>query len=271
MFGFGVAKSALKTVASGKVSHRAQQGFGPQSPALPAGIVRVGRFFYVTWGTWIVITWYSAYVNQRTEPGQGPQIVLPGKPIINPPDRPKHTPGFANNVFAALTGNISGDSGPLGTIGGAIGSAGDAIGASQAGFLPGPQAYPQPISRTDQGVDFTGTGPVRAVQDGVVTYAGLWHGWPGTDGIVYKTAAGPVYVMEHFMRATNPATGRPFAVGDKVSKGQVIGTALSGYPWLETGFANPQSTGPSDPYNGRPDGTPMPGGLLFRKLLGYNS
>jgi hypothetical protein len=47
----------------------------------------------------------------------------------------------------------------------------------------------------------------------------------------------------------------------------MVGTLLSGYPWLESGWANSSSTGPLTPYNGAADGTPMPGGQNFAAFL----
>src|SRR5262252_56535 len=127
------------------------------------------------------------------------------------------------------------------------------------GFTPR-QAYPGPMGRLDQGVDFTTPGPVRAVLPGVITHTGLWPGWPGTGGIVYATAKGDVYVMEHFQPSVKQ--------GAQVAAGQLIGYALPGYPWIETGWANASGTGPLTPYAGHADGTPMPGARSFASFLG---
>lgn len=141
------------------------------------------------------------------------------------------------------------------------GAAGSSAGASIGGIVSKAYGALTP-GRRDQGVDYSGTGNVGAVADGTVTHVGLWPGWPGTGGIVYKTAQGYVYVMEHF----TPAAG--LKVGDTVKKGQVIGNAPGGYPYIETGFANSSSSGPLTPYNGSPDGTPMPGSFAFTKAFG---
>lgn len=84
---------AFKGVAAGK----AQANLGVQSPDLPNAVTRIGRFLYVTSGLWIVVAWYSGYVNERTEPGSGPKLVLAGK-RINPPDRPDRTPQFSTSI-----------------------------------------------------------------------------------------------------------------------------------------------------------------------------
>jgi hypothetical protein len=119
------------------------------------------------------------------------------------------------------------------------------------------------LGRTDQGVDFGGQGRVDAVLPGTVMSIGLWPGWPGTGGVVYKTARGNVYVMEDFTPGVQP--------GQQLTGGQFIGTAMGGPSGIETGWANAAGTGPLTRYNGHADGTPMPGGISFRQFLGYKS
>lgn len=113
--------------------------------------------------------------------------------------------------------------------------------------------------RIDQGVDFGGAGPVKAVLPGVVKSVGLWHGWPGTGGVVYTTAQGNVFVMEDFTATVKP--------GQRVQAGDVIGRATGGSSGIETGWADSTGLRPLTPYNGSPDGTPMPGGRAFRQFL----
>ena len=87
---------------------------GIQSPYLAGGIVRLGRFFYLTTGVWLGGVWYSAYVNERTPPGSGPRLILPGKKVISGPDRADKTPPFAAALqssasVVAAGGNLVGD------------------------------------------------------------------------------------------------------------------------------------------------------------------
>lgn len=124
----------------------------------------------------------------------------------------------------------------------------------KGGFYPGPQG------RIDQGVDYAGPGPVRAVADGTVKSVGLWPGWPGTGGIVYSTPRGLVYVMENF----TPSVGK----GAYVRAGQIIGQDNGGKYGIETGWADASGTGPLVRYNGLPDGTPTAGGKSFAAFLG---
>jgi hypothetical protein len=114
--------------------------------------------------------------------------------------------------------------------------------------------------RTDQGVDYSGSGPVRAVADGVVKRVGLWPGWPGGGGLVYETALGPIFVMEDFIANVR--------VGQRVRAGQVIGHATGGSSGIETGLANATYDAPLTRYGGRPDGTATEGGQAFNALLG---
>jgi hypothetical protein len=93
--------------------------------------------------------------------------------------------------------------------------------------------------RIDDGVDFTGTGPIYALGDAVVTGAtGTNFGWPGGGWITYRLTDGPgaglvVYVAEDVIPAV--------AVGQRVSPSTVVGTMFDGGDGIETGWA--QSTG----------------------------
>ncbi len=122
-------------------------------------------------------------------------------------------------------------------------------------------------ARTDQGVDWRPVvpSPVVAIGDGVVTYSATsGTGWPGgaflsyvlTDGMA---AGHMVYVAEHLTTLA--------AAGTVVTAGQVIGTALPGYPWTEWGWAAPSGPTPAVPYNGAADGTPTSGGAAFARFL----
>ena len=91
--------------------------------------------------------------------------------------------------------------------------------------------------RIDDGVDFTGLGPVYALGDAVVTSAsGTNFGWPGGGWITYRLIGGPaaglvVYVAEDIIPAVT--------VGQRVSPSTVIGTMFDGGDGIETGWAQP--------------------------------
>lgn len=117
------------------------------------------------------------------------------------------------------------------------------------------------VGRVDQGLDFSGAGPVRALGSGKVLRSTIWPGWPGTGGVVYRAGGRNFYVMEDFAASVK--------TGQAIKGGQIIGRALGGGSGIEAGLANTAGTGPLTPYNGKPDGTPMPGGIAFKKLVGY--
>lgn len=91
--------------------------------------------------------------------------------------------------------------------------------------------------RIDQGVDFSGTGPVYALGDAVVTNAtGTSGGWPGGGWITYLLTDGPdagltVFVAEDITPAVQ--------VGQRVSPSTVIGNMFDGGDGIEIGWAQP--------------------------------
>jgi hypothetical protein len=93
--------------------------------------------------------------------------------------------------------------------------------------------------RIDEGVDFSGWGPVYAIGDGVVTAAtGTNYGWPGGGWICYQLTDGPdagliVYVAEDITPAVQ--------IGQQVTPFTVIGNVFNGGEGIETGWADPSS------------------------------
>jgi murein DD-endopeptidase MepM/ murein hydrolase activator NlpD len=87
--------------------------------------------------------------------------------------------------------------------------------------------------RIDQGVDFTGTGPIVAVGDAKILAVGA-PGWPEGGGVLYKLLSGEragqvVFVYEGVAASVHP--------GEKVSAGQQIATFVPGGS-IEIGFAD---------------------------------
>lgn len=89
--------------------------------------------------------------------------------------------------------------------------------------------------RIDEGVDFSGTGPVYAIGSGVVTEAQAANsGWPGGGWITYELTSGPavgevVYLAEDVIPTVHP--------GEIVSRDTVIAHMYSGFDGIETGWA----------------------------------
>jgi len=155
-----------------------------------------------------------------------------------------------------------------GTGGGTGNQPGHACGGTNSGSIAGcvnPVADSRwSLARTDQGVDYTeeSTIPVRAICDGIVTSTD-GGGWPGGVFIMIKLTSGPyagkcTYVAEHLTNV--------ISVGAHVTAGQIIAQTIPGDPWTEWGWASAPQI-PSTPYNGAPDGTPMPGGKAFARFL----
>jgi murein DD-endopeptidase MepM/ murein hydrolase activator NlpD len=90
-------------------------------------------------------------------------------------------------------------------------------------------------NRIDQGVDYSGFGPIYAIGDGVVlnTVSG---GWPGGTFIAYRLTDGPasglvVYAAEDIQPSVQ--------VGATVTSGTVLGQMYAGPTGIETGWADP--------------------------------
>ncbi len=107
------------------------------------------------------------------------------------------------------------------------------------GFDPGFEAdYVSPFlnattGRIDQGVDFTGTGPIAAVGDAVILSTGA-PGWPEGGGVLYKLLNGPQAGQIIFVFEGAQATVKP---GQRVSAGDQIATFVPGGS-IEMGFAD---------------------------------
>ena len=114
-------------------------------------------------------------------------------------------------------------------------------------FNPSPGSYADPLrdinaltpERIDQGVDYSGYGPIYAIGDGVVLTA-VNSGWPGGTFISYRLSDGPagglvVYAAEDI----DPLV----AVGQSVTARTVLGTVYEGPNGIETGWANQSGDG----------------------------
>jgi len=115
--------------------------------------------------------------------------------------------------------------------------------AQQAQAAATAAAYANPLrnvsglvpERVDQGVDFSGSGPVYAIGNGVVTEAlGSGSGWPGGGWISYRLTSGPaqglvVYVAEDVTPDVQ--------VGQTVTSSTVVANMFNGSDGIETGWA----------------------------------
>lgn len=149
--------------------------------------------------------------------------------------------GHAGRPRAQAGAWLAEAAGELATWSSAWGSQPDIVSATIASGAGG--AYRNPLravsglvpARIDDGVDFTGAGPVYALGDAVVTSAtGTNYGWPGGGWITYRLTDGPaaglvVYVAEDITPSVS--------VGQRVSPSTVVGTMFDGGDGIETGWA----------------------------------
>jgi murein DD-endopeptidase MepM/ murein hydrolase activator NlpD len=111
--------------------------------------------------------------------------------------------------------------------------------------------YPE---RVDQGVDYSGSGPIYALGDGVVLNT-VNAGWPGGTFITYRLTDGPaaglvVYAAEDIQPLVS--------VGQTVTPSTEIGLVYEGQDGIETGWAAPAGTGYTMAY-------------LYNQFFGWNS
>lgn len=122
--------------------------------------------------------------------------------------------------------------------------------------------------RIDQGVDFSGTGPIKAVGDGQVLVTSE-AGWPGGGYMAYQLTSGPasgkvIYVAEDITPTVAP--------GDKIKAGQTIATMFNGGSGIETGWATSNGLQPvsQTAAAGGITGANLPGGGTNPTAIGKN-
>jgi len=112
-----------------------------------------------------------------------------------------------------------------------------------AKHVAAPQVYANPLrtitslvpERIDQGVDFSGAGPIYALGDAVVTNAqGNNYGWPGGGWITYRLTDGPAAGLTVFVAEDVTPT---VTVGQQVTSSTVIANMYEGGDGIETGWA----------------------------------
>jgi murein DD-endopeptidase MepM/ murein hydrolase activator NlpD len=112
---------------------------------------------------------------------------------------------------------------------------------------PSPGSYANPLrgvtalssERIDQGVDYSGFGPIYAVGDGVVLST-VNGGWPGGTFIAYRLTDGPANGLVVYAAEDIEPTVQ---VGATVTSNTVLGQVYAGPTGIETGWANPSGDG----------------------------
>lgn len=108
---------------------------------------------------------------------------------------------------------------------------------------PNNQGFVNPIGagatpgRIDMGVDYLGKFNLYAMGEGTITNV-YNNGWPGGTFIGLKLDTGQIM---YYAENIKPASG--LKVGQHVSAGQIVGTAIGTYPYTEIGWAAPPGTG----------------------------
>jgi len=119
--------------------------------------------------------------------------------------------------------------------------------SAPAPISPSPGVYANPLrainalspERIDQGVDYSGYGPIYAIGDGIVLNT-VNSGWPGGTFITYRLTDGPaaglvVYAAEDIYPMVQ--------VGQTVTPNTVLGTVYEGPDGIETGWSDPSGQG----------------------------
>lgn len=118
--------------------------------------------------------------------------------------------------------------------------------------------------RIDQGVDFSGSGPVYALGDGIVTNATAYSpGWGG-GWITYQLTDGPDAGLMVFLAENVTPT---VVVGQRVTPSTVVATMFEGGEGIETGWS--QATGLSAESQ-LPEAGAIGGGGPFPTVVGVN-
>ncbi len=112
---------------------------------------------------------------------------------------------------------------------------------------PAPGGYANPLraitalspERIDQGVDYSGFGPIYAIGDGVVLST-VNGGWPGGTFIAYRLTSGPANGLVVFAAEDIQPSVQ---IGQSVNSNTVLGQVYAGPTGIETGWANPSGNG----------------------------
>lgn len=176
---------------------------------------------YATSAGWIAVVWYSAYVNQRTQPGGGPKLVVGGQ-VVNPPDRQNRNPGY-------LGGNSSNDTN---------------VSPQTTGVAGGRNPFPNATGgRLDQGYDLTGSSFNAPDASYIVFASSTVPGWKGGGLVAGRLLSGPKKgQVWYYAEGIYPTV----SIGQTVRQGDNVGRAVAN-PYngimgnIEAGWANPQN------------------------------
>lgn len=128
--------------------------------------------------------------------------------------------------------------------------------------------------RIDMGVDYRGSGPVKALGTGTITAIARAssHFWAHVDGnvVIERMAQGPL-AGRSIYQAENCTPNPNVHVGYHVTAATTLCRLNNRFPWLEIGFARNDTSGiPAawSVYLNYPDGSKTAYGVDFSRLLG---
>ena len=144
--------------------------------------------------------------------------------------------------------------------------------ASRPDQAVAPSGYLNPLravaglvpERIDEGVDFSGSGPVYALGNAVITNAGENGGWPGGGWITYRLTDGPdAGLMVYLAEDVTPTV----QTGQHVTASTVIATMFNWGDGIETGWAQPTGVSAESEL---PEAGGIGGGGPFPTMVGLN-
>jgi len=159
-----------------------------------------------------------------------------------------------------------------------LAASGGSGGSSTTTPATGPSGYSSPFSagisnlgsgRIDQGVDYSGAGPVHPIGDGKINYF-LYpdSGWLSGSFISYTLDNGPAAGKSVYI-AENCIPTKTWNFGEAVHPGDTLCNMVDAKPHIEMGWAlgtNDLAKAAAD-YGHVPDGTPTAYGVNFSNLL----
>lgn len=94
--------------------------------------------------------------------------------------------------------------------------------------------------RTDQGVDYSGSGPLYAIGSGTIVST-TNSGWPGGTfiGLLLDNPSDATHQLVYYAEDIVPSV----SVGQRVNAGQLVGNATGGSSGIEIGWGSPSAIG----------------------------
>ena len=189
-----------------------------RAPLIPVILVIAGGYL-----AWFGIHYWRSDVKYPTTPVKA---VLTGNAVTATTPSVPHQTELTADIAAIQPDPTGGTSGTSGGFGGTPNAAG----------MVNPIGKGLKRGRIDEGVDFTGDGPLYAIGPGTIKSV-YGPDWPGGIYILLALDSGQfVYYAENITPMVT--------VGQKVKAGGTIGYAHNAYPFIEIGWGTSQPQAP---------------------------